>query len=264
MAKKTKCPPFENHERWLVSFADMMTLLFALFVVLYALKKGGKEEAAIISAAAAIQESFNEIMEDIPVDRRVGPVEQGFGIFEHMKGTQVRPPLLKKYPSDVDEVKVIDEEMNKVNMRLEDRLYGPNRQKSPDRDGAARIVSVHRDTDGFRIRLLAAHFYDPGAFQVRREALGELGSVAKIVQELGRRITVEGHTDSIPPRAGASNWELSALRASYVVKYLIEQQGFPTSKIAAAGYADTRPIASNATEESRRLNRRIEIKIHYD
>lgn len=242
----------------------MMTLLFALFVVLYALKKGGKEEAAIISAAAAVQESFNEIMEDIPVDRRVGPVEQGFGIFEHMKGNQVRPPLLKKYPGSVDEIKVIDEEMNKVNMRLEERLYGPNKMKDIDKEGAARIVSVHRDTDGFRIRLLAAHFYEPGSFQVRREALGELDQVVSIVRDLGRRITVEGHTDSTPGKNNMSNWELSALRASYVVKYFVEQRGFPTTKIAAAGYSDTRPIASNATEDSRRLNRRIEIKIHYD
>ena len=81
MAKKHKCPEFENHERWLVSYADMLTLLFALFVVLYALKEGGQSQ--VQKTAGSMQESFNTPLEDIPIDRQVGPTEQGFGIFDH-------------------------------------------------------------------------------------------------------------------------------------------------------------------------------------
>ena len=108
MAKKHECPEFENHERWLVSYADMLTLLFAVFVTLFALKEGGEPE--VQKAAGSMQESFNTPLQDIPLDRRIGPAQEGFGIFEHMQGSSLRPPLSQKYPSAESRIKVIDED----------------------------------------------------------------------------------------------------------------------------------------------------------
>lgn len=241
-----------------------MTLLFAVFVVLYALKKEGASETQIQQAAVSIQESFNEVVQDIPEVKRVGPTEQGFGIFEHRKGDRIRPPIVTKYPSAEKNMKVIDQEMQKVAEMINLRLYGKEKLREMEKKGQERIVSVQRDNDGFRVRLLATHFYKPGSYRINGKAIEDLNNVGKILKELGRDITIEGHTDSVPPSSEMTNWELSSLRSSFIVRHFIEDLNFSPTTVSAAGYADTRPVASNATEETRALNRRIEIKVHYN
>ena len=266
MAKKVKCPEFENHERWLVSFADMMTLLFAVFVVLFALKKEGAG-ATVEQAASAINEEFNTVMEEVPIERRVGPQDAGIGIFDNFKGNQARPPLIKKYPGETENIKVIDSDAKRINAQLEDRLYGPEKNIQAGKDGADRIVSVHRSPDGVRLRLLASHFYEPGEWKLKRTASKELEAVSKILKDLGRNITIEGHSDNSAmksPSGDMTNWELSTMRATSVLRYMIEKQNFSPTSIQAAGYASTRPIADNRTPSGRSLNRRIEIRINYD
>jgi chemotaxis protein MotB len=260
LAKKQKCPEFENHERWLVSFADMMTLLFALFVVLFSLKDGS-DSPEIEQAAGSINETFGTVLEDVPIDRRVGPTEAGLGIFEHFRGDQIRPPLSNKFPGSEEKIKVIDEEFERVKNLFEERLYGPDKVREPDGEGSSRVVSVQRSPDGFNVRLLATHFYDSGGYRVRKEALKELDQVATILKELGKKIIIEGHTDNVAPTGGFSNWDLSALRASNVLHYFVAQHDYPKTLVAAAGYGDTKPIAHNGTTAGRRLNRRIEIRV---
>jgi chemotaxis protein MotB len=263
---KRKCPEFENHERWLVSYADMVTLLFAVFVVLYSLNLK-PETAASDQAAGSMQESFNKPLDDIPVERRIGPTEHGIGIFDHFRGNSVRPPLSRKYPSTEQRVKDISDDMRRLNALVEQRLYGPSSFPGSDKSGEERIVSVQRSGDSLSLRMLARHFFAPGEYQVRREALGELDKVIGIVKELGRPVVVEGHTDNQPPSGRGvvqSNWELSSLRASYVLRYMIRDHHFPATKLSAAGYADLKPVAHNGSETGRSLNRRIEMKIRYD
>lgn len=262
MAKKQKCPEFENHERWLVSYADMVTLLFAVFVVLYATKQNGAK--AVEKVAGSMQESFNMPLEDIPKDRQAGPSETGWGIFDHFKGTQIREPLSPKYPANGERSKVIDEEMKKFDLQIEDRLYGPNKFKDLGKTGQERVISVHRNNKGFKLRMLARHFYESGQIQVRREALPELDVVIGMLKELGRPITIEGHTDSVPATGNMTNWEISSLRATNILKYMVGKHSFPATKLSVAGYADMQPIAHNGTESGRSLNRRIEIQVHYD
>lgn len=261
MAKKQKCPAFENHERWLVSYADMLTLLFAVFVVLYSLNLSQEDKSA--KAAASIEESFNRPLEDIPESHRVGPTEAGFGIFEHFRGSSIRPPLSKKFPGLKDRPKIIDQEMNRLRMQLEERLYGPDKFPKGADGGAARVVNVVRTEDGFKLQLLARHFYDSGATKIRRQALPQLDVITRTLKELGRPIVIEGHTDSVPPK-GLNNWQLSALRATDILQYMVTNHNFPPTRLAAAGYADTRPMAANSTEAGRMLNRRIEIRVKYD
>ncbi len=263
MSKKQKCPEFENHERWLVSYADMVTLLFAVFVVLYAIQIAGQKNQQK-TVAGSMQESFNTPLQDIPVDRRVGPQEQGMGIFDHFKGDSIRPALITKYPSSSQKVKIIDDEMNRIRVKLEDHLYGKNKFREETKPGQERIVAVQRTEKGFKLQLLARHFYEPGSVQVSRGALKELDSVAQILKDLGRPIVIEGHTDSLPAAGTYSNWEISTLRATNVLRYFIAKHNFPATLLSAAGYADMKPIASNGSESGRMLNRRIEIHVDYD
>ena len=265
MAIKAKCPEFENHERWLVSYADMVTMLFALFVVLFAQKMGCKEsKAAATATSQSIQDALNTPLPEIPIDRKVGPTAQGMGIFDNFKGDQIREPLTQKYPSSTQRTRVIDMEVKRIRAMVEDRLYGPEKFSKGGEKGQERIVSVERTAQGFKLQLAARHFFSSGEYQVRREALKELNDVGEILMELGRPIVVEGHTDNIPASGQFSNWEISALRAASVGKYLVKQIGFPASKITMAGYADLRPVAQNSTEAGRSMNRRIEIHINYD
>jgi chemotaxis protein MotB len=259
---KQKCPPFENHERWLLSYADMLTLLFAVFVVLYALSIAGKKNEKVVTAS--IQESFHTPMPDIPIDRRIGPEEQGLGIFEHFKGQSIRPSLIEKYPSSSQRVKTIDDEMNRVKIKLEERLYGKDKFRSDNKTGQERVVQITKTAKGFKLQLLARHFFDAGSVNVARGAMRELDQVAGILKELGRPINIQGHTDSVPAAGERGNWEISTLRATNVLKYLISHHNFPTTLLSASGYADTQPIASNGTESGRMLNRRIEIHVDYD
>jgi len=265
MAIKAKCPEFENHERWLGSYADMVKLLFALFVVLFAQKMGCKESKEAASATSqSIQDALNTPLPEIPIDRKVGPETQGVGIFEHFKGDQIREPLIQKYPSQSQRSRVIDTEMKRIKALVEERLYGPEKFPQGGEKGQERVVAVERTAQGFKLQLAARHFFGSGEYQVRREALKELNGVGEILMELGRPIVIEGHTDNIPASGQFSNWELSSLRAASVGKYVIKQIGYPASKVSIAGYADLRPIAQNSSEAGRSLNRRIEIHVNYD
>lgn len=265
MAIKAKCPEFENHERWLVSYADMVTMLFALFVVLFAQKMGCKEsKAAATATSQSIQDALNTPLPEIPVDRKVGPTSQGMGIFDHFKGDQIREPLIQKYPSQTQRARVIDADMKRIRALVEERLYGPEKFPQGGEKGQERVVSIERTAQGFKLQLAARHFFGSGEYQVKRDALKELNDVGEILMELGRPVVIEGHTDNIPASGQFSNWEISTLRAASVGKYLVKQIGFPASKLAMSGYADLRPIAQNSSDAGRNMNRRIEIHVNYD
>ena len=257
---KHKCPEFENHERWLLSYADMLTLLFAVFVVLYALKESGEKSH---DASGSLEESFNKPLEDIPPSHRLGPTGKGFGIFDNMRGTSPNPPIINDFPHSEPPIKVIDEEMNLVSKQLEERLYGNKKFRSDKSTGVSRVVSIERTKTGFKVRLLARHYYDSGKTKMKPGALSDLDHVISVVKELDRHVRVEGHDDSLK-RTGRSHWDTSVLRATNILKYMVKKHNFPSSQLSAVGYGDTRPMASNSTEAGRAMNRRIEFSIRYN
>lgn len=257
---KHKCPEFENHERWLISYADMLTLLFALFVVLYALKEDGSKQE---DAAGSLEESFSKPLEDIPPSQRVVPKDGGFGIFENLRSTSPKPDLLQNEPAIPKQIKVIDDEMNLVSRQLEERLYGSKLIREQKDPGLARIVSIERTNTGFKIRLLARHFYNEGKLELKPSARRSFDELVKIVKDLNRDVRIEGHTDSLKS-SEMSNWDFSVLRASRVLQYMVEKHRFPPSRLSAVGFGDTQPMGSNATASGRAMNRRIEFNVRYD
>ena len=263
MAKKQKCPEFENHERWLVAFADMMTLLFALFVVLYAMANLDKSKAKKVEVS--IQKAFANEFDDETMPEGV---PRGFdmkkGIFRFSKGNTNREQVTTRTRREM--AAIIAADSQRIERELSERLYGskdfPQAQNQKSED---RVVYVNRDNDGIRVTLLARKFFNPSQATLNNEAKSALDGVALAVKNIGRQVRVEGHTDNLPFNMnGMTNWELSSARASAVVRYFIDKHKYNPQTIYAAGFADTKPVASNATPEDRSMNRRIDIKILYD
>ena len=252
---------------WIVSFADLMTLLFAAFVVLYGLKPEGIGDAVkVMTATASIRETFNETPDVIPEDRRTGPTNQGKAAFEYFKGETIVKPIIKRYKRSENVLNIINKDMMQIkrvmDLKLQDEtVLNKRRKKDPNQTQG---VSVHKDTNGYVVRLLSSYFYPPGEYRMDVKDLRKLKELGKVLKNHGKRISIEGHTDKIPQTGKYSNWELSALRASFVAKFFISEMEFPPDRVKASGYADTKPIATNSTPQGRRLNRRVEIKVEYN
>lgn len=263
MAKKKKCPEFENHERWLVAYADMMTLLFALFVVLYSITNVEIEKLKAVKKS--FQRAFGMSTEEVK-DAEGFPSgnSRTEGIFNKIKGTTSR-----EHPTPVrnrrELAAIIATDAKTIQKTLEERLYGS--KEFPMVGGAKdeRIIYFNKEKDGIRVTLLARGFFSPSKTMMEFGATKILDGLAKAVKDLNRVIRVEGHTDNRPfYNEGLTNWELSSMRASAVVRYFVDKHMFQPQSIYAAGFADSWPIAPNDTPENRAMNRRVDIKILYD
>jgi chemotaxis protein MotB len=247
---------------WIVSFADLMTLLFALFVVLYGLKEEGSKTANE-SMVVAIREAFQEIPDEIPDDSRENPLVAGKVIFKHFKADTALPPRVKKFRRAQNPINIINEDMSRLRAKMSPASQNL-RDTAKSRQDLNQIMQFKLEKDGFRIRLMSSSWYDSGQYRVKREYLPVLSKLAEMLKPLNRRLVVEGHTDDTPVSGDMSNWELSALRATYVLRYFVSEKGFPANRIVAGGAGDTKPILPNISSLNRKMNRRVEIKVHYD
>lgn len=246
MARKKKHPEHENLERWLVSYADFITLLFAFFTVMYALSLTDK--AKYKAAVESIQRSFLS----------------GGGVFP-LRGTPFvpfeKPPdrgsLLPPSPNDDGKYsKAEAEALAQIAQNVRGLL-----QNTMGSGVMPAQVQVVRSDEGYKIRLGEVVFFRKGSAKLKRESIPFLFELGKRLVRLGLPIQVEGHTDNTTQDTQKSNWQLSVARAYTMVQFLVEGTEFPENKISIAGYGDTQPLASNDTDEGRAKNRRVEISV---
>ncbi len=241
MAKKKKAEEHENLERWLVSYADFMTLLFATFVVLYALAQSDVD--AFKNMADALRDAFdqsflssqNKIMNgaDSLLDGRSGATN----------------PVMLEYVSNKYEQSSYESIEKEVNSLKQDGL-------SAAIDDRGLVIKFDKDAIKFK----------PASAEISTSSYDILDKVAEIIKEKFsiHFIEVDGHTDSDKTGPNAkypSNWELSSARASSVVRYLINKHNFNPRLFSAVGYSDTVPVVPNATRENKAKNRRVEIVV---
>lgn len=241
LGKNKKHEEHDNSERWLVSYADFITLLFAFFVVLYATSTQNVEK----------EKKFEEVMRE--KFRMTGG--QGAGTTGPRSGSPIGGNAVevvdffqrRNLPSE-DLQEYIEQLLNK-NMSADERK--------------TTIQEIRHDDIGVRISLAASTFFPSGSAKLRLPATKSLDKIAHVLKLANRRIIIEGHTDDIPIVGGQfeSNWELAGLRATSVVRYLIKVHKLDSTSLAAISYADQRPLVPNTTEENRAKNRRIEILI---
>jgi chemotaxis protein MotB len=235
-----------NHERWLVSYADFITLLFAFFVVLYASSEVDKRRAARVSAA--IHGAFEEL-----------------GVFTG-SGADSRPAIPKEIT-----VKLPERE-NLAAMQSQGSSGGfggdTNRLKHDLEQALGeqikkREIDIRVTPEGLVVSLREVGFFNSGEATLLTDGQSTLARIAKVLYEKGFQIRVEGHTDNVPIRTSQfkSNWDLSTARATEVVALLVEQHGFDPRQMSAAGYGEYRPLDSNHTEEGRRSNRRVDLVV---
>jgi chemotaxis protein MotB len=238
MSKK-KHPEHVNHERWLVSYADFITLLFAFFVVLFASSQSDKKKQ--VQMAAAMQSAFahNGIF-DAHTTRP--PLVDGAAAIAAAPAA-IQLPL----PAAVDPVQ-FEKHLNKM---LAEQVAAKHLPFGS--------VTMHMTSEGLVISLQEAGFFASGSAEVRPNSLPMLSVLAASLPPGPLR--VEGHTDNVPIHTAqfATNWELSTARATTIARLLLDKGNVRPADLAAAGYAEFHPIASNATPEGRAQNRRVDI-----
>ena len=224
----------ENLERWLLTYADMITLLMAFFIMMYAMSR--VDQGKFAALATSVRTEFTGT--GLPVGPDIALVNQGLATsLGIVNGT--RFGLRQNVEKSLDK-SIKDKEMRKH-------------------------VQVLEVDDNLVIRLLDDDvLFASGSARLTEKNRELVARVAIVLRALPYTIRIEGHTDSVPINTAAfpSNWELSTRRATNVAIYLIRRQNLSPDRISAVGYADTKPVAPNNTPHNRRRNRRIDMVIH--
>lgn len=245
MAKKHKHPEHENLERWLVSYADFITLLFATFVVLYALAQVDATDFKKLEDSLKHAFSQNSLF-----DGQDSVLNNGSSVFDQTQGNSLIPSLMVEYMSskyEEDSFREIAEGIKELTQMGE--LEG---------------ISAKITEKGLLLTFDDKYLFAPGSAYLAPDAKKLLDKVGVIVCKkfVLHQMLVEGHTDSLAMSSSQfpSNWELSAARACSVVRYLISRFQFAPSLFTAAGYSDTRPLET-AISPKDPANRRVEVLI---
>jgi chemotaxis protein MotB len=253
MRRQKKAKGHVNNERWLVSYADFITLLFAFFVVLYASSQVDTKKAERVGVA--IQGGFSElgVFASGPPQAPLR-VEAATIVTD---STQPSFPELGHLVNDMPGNRSLSQReipVSVVKRQLEKAFQEEIRKNQVE----MRVVP-----DGLVVSLREVGMFNSGEARLLPGAEPVLAHIGKMLADRGFDFRVEGHTDDKPihHQPFRSNWELSTARATEVVSVLVSKYHFDPVKISVAGYAEYRPIASNDTEEGRRKNRRIDLVI---
>jgi len=242
---KKKHQQHENHERWLVSYADFITLLFAFFVVMFAISQVDAQKLG------RFVESVNVAFEM----QGVLPASTGQLVEGAAPSAAGRPAIV---PSKINVLPTVSSHLaQRLRRDLEQRLAGSQ---------LAGSVVVREDRRGAIVTLAEAGFFESGSAVVRAESLDTLRQVAQVLCAVPNPVSVEGHTDNTPIRTAVfpSNWELSTARATNLVRLLVDEMRCDPVRLSATGYSEYRPLGDNRTLEGRGQNRRVDLVVQTD
>ncbi|MDH5298663.1 MAG: OmpA family protein [Desulfobulbaceae bacterium] len=225
--KKKKCPPV-GAPAWMCTFSDMMSLLLCFFILL--LSFATMDATKFEEAAGSLQNAFGS--------QRLQP----------MLGTPMGQNMIaKEFPGQPIDLTV---QVQIVQSLAEELKEG--------------MLDVEEDADGITLRVKESVAFDSGRAVIKPRFMEILDKLGKTVSSMEVTVVVSGHTDNTPTKKEtgyASNWGLSTARAVNVIDYWLTKYKIPATRLAAMGYAEGQPLASNSTEEGRASNRRVEFKI---
>ena len=236
-----------SRDRWLVSYADFITLLFGLFVVLFAFAKADQKKQVQVSTA--IDTAFRSL-----------------GIF---------PDASRRPASGASDAAGTDPAVIPMNIVMGEEVLSPARVKDDlgsirkdleqrlSNQVATHTVSIQMGRDGLVISLREAGFFDSGSAIPKPDTLPTLRQIAASLGRTPYDLRIEGHTDNIPIHTAEfdSNWELSSARATRIARLILDLKTISPERISAAGYAEFHPVASNDTAAGRAENRRVDLVV---
>jgi len=248
MARRTRRGEHDNHERWLISYADFVTLLFAFFVVMYSISSVNEGKYKVFS------NSLNLAFSRQPTSTlsNVAPSQQS---------EQTLNTLLNRNKILVDKrTAQLGEQQRKIQERMKNLTSGLNQVMASLIN--QRMVSINQTRRGVVIDISASTLFKTGDAVLQPGTLDVLRQVAAVLSNEDMSIEVEGHTDDTPITTTQfpSNWELSSARASSVARMLIDN-GVPAERLAVVGLASNQPLMPNDSAENRARNRRVTIMI---
>ncbi|HUK41407.1 MAG TPA: flagellar motor protein MotB [Candidatus Acidoferrales bacterium] len=250
MAKKRGPEAPENHERWLVSYADFITLLFAFFVVMFASSQTDKARAKQVSQAVekALEEGHSVGVPAAVAKILGGTVDDKGQGNAMMKGPGGAQHATKETPPQ--NVVELLPALQRLNSELENEIK-------------AGKIEMHLEPRGLVISLRQSAFFPSGGDQLDDSSLTTMGKLAALIGTIPNPIQLEGHTDSVPIHNARfkSNWELSCARGIAVLEALCGNFGLSRQRFSVVGRADTLPIDSNDTPQGRARNRRVDVVI---
>jgi len=248
MARKKKQAAHDNLERWLISYADFITLMFAFFVVMFASAQTDKGKAAQVS------ESIRKALQEGQVASAIAGILGGT-LDEKGKGNaQFKGPGGAK-PDALYEAR------NQVLAELLPSLQFLTKELKEEIAGGK--LQIRLQGRGLVVSLMEAAFFHTGEDAIEPRTYPTIGKIASAIASLPNPIRLEGHTDWVPIHNSrfASNWELSAARAVAMLRLLNQRFNIPQTRMAIAGYGETSPADTNETDEGRARNRRVDLVI---
>lgn len=250
----------ENHERWLITYADLITLLMIFFVVMYAMSKIDVDKYESLSET--LQVSF----------RNTDTSLKGSTILD---GSYAKPGQTGDKQTKQDGADGKDKEEKAVaigtitnkdlafrKQEAELKNFMGVIQQYIDENKLGSQITVSDTPKGIAIRMSDRLLFDLSRAELKDDALPPLKKLATLLPKLSTSISIEGHTDNLPFAQGGrykDNWELSAARALSVLRYFVDDNKLDAAQFQIAGYGETRPLVDNDTEQHRQQNRRVEI-----
>lgn len=235
----------DNHDRWMVSYADFVTLLFAFFVVMYSISSVNRGKYETFSESLDQALFHNE-----KIQKEVEPIQIG------TIPTTVQPIELPNLLTGTAEERELSEEILQEKHRLSDVSEQFQAVLQPFVE--SKLVGIKKNDFWVELEMNSELLFASGKAELSSKAIPVLQKVAEVVRDVPNVINVEGYTDNVPISTGfyPSNWDLSSARATSVVKELVKNN-IPSVRLSAVGYGEFHPIADNKDDEGRFKNRRV-------
>lgn len=224
--------------RWVISYADFVTMLLALFMVMFATSSMGDVKVKDINKSIQKVFASKTINETKEIDNSSDnqPEQEAQSPLENTGKT-----ILEGGDGILDSSKIIEQIEKDIDINTS--------------------IKVMKSDRGIVIRLNDTMLFDPGSAIIKKEASETLDKIASTLSKFQNPVLIEGHTDSMPIQNERfpSNWELSTARATNIIKYLVQKQNFPPDRLSAVGYGEYMPVEKNTTPQGRAKNRRVDI-----
>ena len=256
MRNRRRNTEHESHDRWLISYADFITLLFAFFVVMYAISSVNQKKYSQLTSSLGV--AFGtKIIAPPPKNGNKSPTHYLENNSEYIKGKPliIAPIAVNRIKNE--QRKIAREKMNAMASRLNTALT------PMVKNGKIKILQSNK---GIRIDIYDSLLFSPGSAQLASiEALNTLYAITPMLLDNDLTVQIEGHTDDVPINNifFSSNWELSAIRATSVLE-VFSRGGVNDKRLSAAGFGSSRPLTTNTTTEGKAVNRRVSIMILQD